>query len=68
MIEYKFVFRRIDKCVFVSHPDDLYYLVSQLTGDDGLAVEASSWAELATIGEEYEHADFVIFVGDGEVI
>ena len=60
---------------FLAHTEDeVYRIIETLVGDkiapNGIpyAIEVSSWADLATIGEEYETEDFkAICVGDYEL-
>lgn len=40
----------------------VYDIVERLTGDEMLAIETSSWAELACVGEEYETDQILIEV------
>ena len=54
--------------------DEVYRVIETIVGDktapNGIpyAIEVSSWADLATIGEEYETEDFkAICVGDHEL-
>lgn len=48
---------------YVSSPEDLYSKIVILSnGDEWLAIEISSWAELACIGEEYDADDFTVEV------
>lgn len=44
--------------------DDVYFIIDNMTGDAKEAIEASSWCELAGVGEVYEHDDFTIEVVD----
>ena len=49
--------------VFVEkNPDLVYDSVERITGDEVLAIEASSWADLATNGDVYESELFVVEV------
>ena len=42
----------------------IYDLVEDITNDALLAAAASSWCELATVGELYEHDLFTILIID----
>ena len=44
---------------FTDCSEELYDILEYDFGHE-VAVEASSWAELASIGEKYEHEDFII--------
>lgn len=42
--------------------DWIYDRISSITGNEELAVEASSWAELATIGEQYDMSEYELIL------
>lgn len=44
---------------FIGCSEDLYDELEPMFGHE-LAVDASCWAELACVGEEYEHEEFII--------
>lgn len=52
--------------VYANSPKEVYDIVARLTNDVEAAIEASSWAELAYVGEVYETRDVVIEVVDLE--
>lgn len=45
--------------------DNLLSDIEGLTGDTALAIEVMSWAELASIGDVYEHDDFTVEIVEG---
>ena len=39
---------------------NVYNQILRITGDEALAIECQSWAELATVGETYDESTFSI--------
>lgn len=46
----------------VSDADSVYGYVEKISGDERAAIEASSWAEIASIGDCYERDTFSVEV------
>lgn len=52
----------VSRCVPENKFNRVYNLVEFITDNPETAIDASSWCELATVGEVYEHNDFKIEV------
>jgi hypothetical protein len=48
----------------VSTSERVFDMILKITGDEAIAIEVSSWSELASIGETYETESFVVTVTD----
>ena len=58
-VEFNVESRGYRKILLADRSEDLYDNLEYEFGHE-VAVEASSWAEVASIGEEYEHEEFIV--------
>ncbi len=66
MIKWKVTKDGDNHSVYANSPKEVYDIVAGLTCDVEAAIEASSWAEIAYVGEVYEARDIVVEVVDLE--
>ena len=66
MIKWKVTKDGDNHSVYANSPKEVYDIVAGLTCDVEAAIEASSWAEIAYVGEVYDARDIVVEVVDLE--
>ena len=66
MIKWKVTKDGDNHSVYANSPKEVYDIVAGLTCNVEAAIEASSWAEIAYVGEVYEARDIVVEVVDLE--
>jgi len=63
---YHYIRKADNQGYYTDNPECIYDVVMKDTGNEELAIDASSWCEIAVIGQSYEHDVFTIYIEDDD--
>lgn len=62
VIKYRITNTKTQTAYITSDADSVYGYVEKISGDEWEAIEASSWADIASVDDTYERDDFTVEV------
>jgi len=63
---YHYIRKADNQGYYTDNPECIYDAVMKDTDNEELAIDASSWCEIAVIGQSYEHSIFTIYIEDDD--